>query len=175
MRSWLQSDSLFYCFALTFDLHAEVYGPKYRAFYVFALQSTKNQLKSEYLSKGAGSQNIAHFISFTINRARSVARRRWPSVSRAPDFPYWVGPTCMVWPLAPSPDELLFMAAEISTTRRLRPFRSRITTFTSGLGRLVSRPWSVGGVLVRTTRLLATGWERAIPVGHICVALFCFG
>ena len=68
-----------------------------------------------------------------------------PEGLRAPEFPYRFNPTCMVCPLAPSPDELFITAADVRTTQRwLISISVRASLhINSDIARLVSR-WRVG-------------------------------
>ena len=73
--------------------------------------------------------------------------QRWnPRGLRGSYFPYWLGPTCMVCPLAPLHVQIFHTAAEIRTTQR---WLIGIHTFGNHhILVLVLPAWSVGGVLV---------------------------
>ena len=83
-----------------------------------------------------------------------------PRELHASEFTYRFDPTCMVCPLAPSVNELSFTAAEVRTTQQWLTSKSvrESLHISSGFGRL-----SVGGVLVRTTGLLAGARYALVP------------
>ena len=99
------------------------------------------------------------------HRDHSPSKADDPRGMRAPGFPYWFGPICMICPLAPMPDKHFITAVEVRTTQQwlINISIRELLHISSSHARLVSR-WRVGANDQITSD--TNGSAQSLSMGH---------